>query len=629
MISSLTRNCKYKTGKLILGLLLGTLLLGGCEGPSTTVLQNAARETLPESAPVSSTVTESGSERLYEAVNTLYMGRKESFGRVLYDDEVTDAIVDPSVYILSVLRGCSYDVTQTGEVIEAVLRAETDDPDICLVIACYGGYEDGTGASDIAAGAAVLLETAETLNGVRGDTEIRFVFLPGGRDETGPIYTYLEELYLPDDDRLLGAVLVGGLGLNDASENVLGCAGGTATFMAEQINRVCRTDLGRECILNDFSVGVMNALLRNRIPTVVFAQKEALQAGTVLDCPSLIDYAYLKGSADILSHTLALLIGDGTPSMRARAHYTDSEVLKEKETFSWGQDQALPFGETEQTLESMTGILGEQISENTYNGEDELTVYRFPMKWFGTDEIIPTDFYFLSDALSGISIRAFEAGIDFEKISEDIAACYGVADSDAENPYGPSREWVASMQRIKITLDTGKNGYDLVITESDTPPKPFPSDSLGSDRLRDLFDKVIPETAGDNLDFEVYTDGYGGTVSTLIRQGSGTDQKNWKMGLDLLDALSKNAAFKDKPRTVLELARLYGEYLAREDPSAYYNTYHSMFGGDEEDFARDSVLFTLSDSSIMEAGMAAEPVRYFLDFEELMDFRDRVQNNLD
>ncbi len=620
MTSLSTRNFNKKDGIFfILCLVLWTLLLTGCEGPSTTVLPNAPADEDDESVQLSFVIPGSSIERLSHTVDILYTGRDDDTG----PSDEPEAATDPAVYIVSALRNCSYDVNQTGEIIEAVLKAANDDPDICLVIACYGGSDAGTCASETAAGAAVLLETAEVLSEFSGDTEIHFVFLPGGRNDVEHIYTYLNEVFTPDPDRLLGAVIMGGLGLNPVQENEMGCEDGRATFMAEEINRICLADLGSECRCTASSEGVQNALLRNLIPSVVYRQRENAEAGTVLDCPSLIDYDYLQGSADIISRTLAFLLGDTTPSMLARAHYTDAAVTEGRADFAWQKNDTVPFGESEASLESVTGLVGDQRAENIVNGGRELLGYRFSMKWFGDDRTLPADFYYLSDSLQSVQIRAFEEGRDFDDMYREIRNLYGEASETSEGPYGKVYDWILRMQRLRITLQPQKEGYELSLTEYDPPVLFYPRDSLGCSRLKGLFEQVIPAEDREDIGFEAYTDGYGATSGRLTEASS--DPK-WMMGLDLDDALTEAADYKDRKQTLGELIRLYGEYLVQEDPELYYNDYHSRYGGDAEDFASSFRLFCLAGEPDQEAGPAADPVRYFYNFDELKSFRDTVRD---
>ncbi len=564
-------------------------------------------------------VPEAGTERLEQTVNTLFSGMDDNAGEA-------DTATDAAVYIVSALRNSSYDVNQSGEIIEAVLTAENDDADICLIITCYGGPEAGTCASDTAAGAAVLLETARVLSGFSGDTEIHFVFLPGYRYETEHIYTYLTEVFAPDPDRLLGAVVLGGLGLNPAEENVFGCMDARPTFMAEQIDRICQADYGRPSLCTDHSDGVMNALARNLIPSVLYMQKETMEAGTMLDCPALLDYESLRGAADILSRTLALLLSDTTPSMQARAHFTDAAYAEQRKTFSFGENEPLPFGMDLKSLENVTGLAGGRVSENTINNGKELLGYSFSLCWFGEVAPLPSDFYYLSDALQTIRIAAYEEGIDSEDMGSLIDAFYGEEARTSESPYGTACEWTLPMQRLRITLQPQKEGYELNLEEYNTPMTVYPSDSLGWSRMESLFEQVVPEADREHISFQAYTDGYGGTIARLSDDFSDAGSAEWVMGLDLDDMLTPAANFKNKLQATAGLVRMYGEYLAQADPAAYYDAYNIRFGGSIDDFARSFCLFSLCGEPVDEAGPAADPVRYFYDFDELADYRETVRD---
>ncbi|MCD8222204.1 MAG: M28 family peptidase [Clostridiales bacterium] len=643
-------------------MLLPVFLLSGCEGPSTAVLPGNTNSTLSDMSELSLEIKDANPYFLREMIERLSVVADDS-------DEIERKEADAGQYLRDFLTGYGYEVSGQKDIVEAVRFAEGPEADIILLVANYGGTVAGTGAYDNASGAAALLETARLLAEFSTDTEVRFVFLPGSRSDLDPVRSYLGNLEIDDSSRLLGAVQVAPLGRNAARKNVLSTSDGKPTFLAEQINRICEAAYGEGIPCLPHEQTIQNVLLRNRIPTVVYQGSfQAAEQGTVLDRPSLISYDFLADSVDVLSHTLASLMDIDTPSMQAKAHFyndirDDAYVQKAL--------AVLPFGKNVEALEAVTGQLGILNVVNTDNDGREILCYRYPMKWFGVDQIIDTDYYFTDGQLTSVMLRADSAGIEYEEAVERIDSVYGEYTGFSNSPSGKICEWVVPGKRLRIVLTPNHDGFDLTFTEYDTPKHLYTADTLGASRLEELFERFVPESAREYIRLVCYSDGYGKTKGYLEQEEKADDAEemtqgqktagNYVIGLDLEDALNDGSGWRDFYGTVDILMRLYGEYLKGQTTEPYYQDFEKRFGiaegsamegspqtdggltgndwiTDEEesgkgeadvpDFAESFCLFVMAEKPEENLGEWGDRVRFFYEYEELTEYRNQVREGM-
>ncbi|MCC8126513.1 MAG: M28 family peptidase [Clostridiales bacterium] len=660
-ISLLIQKYKQKTISLLFWtlLLLSACLLSGCEGPSTAVLPGNANSALADGSELSLEVKDANPYFLQEMIERLSAVAEDP-------DETERSETDAEQYLRDFLTGCGYEISGQESAVEAVRFADDPEADIILLIANYGG----TGAYDNASGAAALLETARLLAEFSTDTEIRFVFLSGGRRDLDPVRGYLENLQINDAGRLLGAVQIGPLGRNVARKNILSTSDGKPTFLAEQIDRICEAVYGEgiPCLAHEQTI--QNVLLRNQIPTVVYQGSfQAAEQGTILDRPSLISYDFLADSVDVLSRTLASLMDTGTPSMQAKAHFYND--IRD-DAYVQGMLAVLPFGGSVEMLETETGQQGTLNAVNTDNEGREILSYRYPMKWFGVDQIIDTDYYFTDGQLSSVMLRADSAGVEYEEAIERIHSVYGEYTGFSNSPSGIICEWLLPRERLRIELTPNRDGFDLVFTEYDTPRHSYAADILGASRLEELFKRFIPESAREHIRLNCYSDGYGKSKGYLERdeKDNNADEdsleekeaENYVLGLDLEDALNDESGWRDFYGSVDTLMRLYGEYLKDQKTEPYYQDFENRFGiaessaadgspmaaddwsaeedwitgegeagkGEENfpDFVESFRLFVMAEKPEENLGEWGDRVRFFYEYEELTEYRSQVREGM-
>jgi len=625
-------------------------MTAGCMGPTTRVLMREPEPKEPESSAAAPPKEEVNSFYLRETIE--YLSRQSREPGSVGEEMAAD-------YIRQMLSDYGYETEVSARVVSAVKQVSSPEADIVIVASGYGSSSGSPGANDNASGVAVLLETARLLAGSPSDTEVRFVCFPGeaGGDEAAR--AYVSRLDPEETRRILGEIQIGPLGYVENTGMTIGSEDGRATFLGDEFNSSSAALTGGTAAYVVREGGVHSAFVRGQIPAFCLSQRySAYEAGSVLDGIDLVNVDQLASVVRILENMLSKLMSSDTPSMVAKSRFyndlRDGFYMHRTET-------VIPFGEGRSAVERQTGQTGALAVRNTSNDGKPIEAYRYPMKWFGVDQVIYTDYYFLDGKLMLVSVDGDGAGIDMEDMRERITAIYGEPDGQSSGPNGTEYTWTDELRRAHFALIPGTDGYDLEIHEYDTMRVGLDPEQGSAPNLLHLIRQIVPEQGTESVAISIYTDGIGKTEYYLEQTGNGPEENgrdagdgagedtqgagdnhqgvSWTLGMDLADAVGEDGSWRDRTKTIRQIVRLYGRYLAQKEPERYQAAFDARFHQDPDmpsdalqaarpDFAEGFQWYVLYNGPVSSAGIWRNQMQFFDDFEELSGYRGWVRQNL-
>lgn len=328
--------------------------------------------------------------------------------------------------------------------------------------------------------------------------------------------------------------------------------------------------------------------------------------------------------------------------------------------------------------ERRLGMAGRQTVENTDNEGNPILAFQYPVKWFGVDQTLLTDFYYVSGGLDFVSIDGDGAGVDFEEMRNRLETLYGAPAESDEGPTGTGYVWKDPVCGTLISLSPSQDSYSLelksyeaeraVVDSYEITPASGQNPQLGlgrregagqaaqDPRVNVLMAKVRQffPLAGqaELIRAEVYTDGIGKTSTSLeaVFEDSGEqaaqDQAlRFIWGIDLEDALKKDGSWRHETETERQLLLLCGRLF--KETGTYGADFDQIFSewemsqeqvllgvkpgdleGPEPGFEESFMWFVLTDQPGEADGIWGARIRFFYQYEELVAYRTQIRNNL-
>ncbi len=578
-------------------LLLGTVLLTGCAGPSTRILPREIQmeAQLPDDMPV------------LEEANPFYI--RETLALLAGKaPEGPEALEQGAVdYMVRLLGDYGYTVEQEpGEgpaaCVSAVRLAENKDADIVIITAGHD-YSDGSPASNRrGSGIAVWLETARLLADLPSDTELRFVSFDGPAGGTDSAQRYIDGLSRRERERIIGVIALDAMGYIRGGGLTLGTVDGRATLLGDLLAEAAEAAGKPAWEYERREGGIHSRFVRAQIPAVRVGQRrEAYECGSMLDVPAIVDADELAEAADTLSGMMTRLMSAETPSQYAKSRFYND--LRDG-AYVQRPDEALPFGESRGLVEERMGLTGTLAAENTDNDGNPIDAYSYLMKWLNVDQVILTKCYFRNGELELIKPDADGAGVTFDEMRERLVACYGEPYGVNIGPNGTELDWVDPAGGAFFALIPSSHDYELEIRRYEEKREMLVRREVAADadgylqqtvldggaadpdarasRLLALAQKFLPlKDSAYVAAVETYS---GGTGAEMELGRGGDDGSSFVWKLDAVRELGRDGGWRDETDTVRRLAHLYGEMLAEAEPERYLAAFEERFGpADAED----------------------------------------------
>lgn len=666
-------------GAAVLAVLLAAVSADGCAGPSTRILPRESRE--QQEGPDELPVLEEGNpfymqEELEILAASLRVGGSEEEKKIV---RYMKQLLEDYGYEVAVQPFSLKDPKEaplSGTNLEAVRRAASEDADILIIAAHHDTVPYSPGAGDGAAGVAALLETARLLSRMPTDTELRFVSFSAYAENQAGCRYYFSSLSEAERERVIGAVQLDELGFGRDGGIVLGTIDGRPTFLGDSLKSTGRELLRESWSYRQREAGGHARFVQERIPAVSLSQKlGSYEAGSRFDTIRTVDIERLTQVVNVLSRTVSDIMSPDTPSMLAKSrHYND---LRDRAYIQHSQIP-IPFGEEPFMTERRLGMAGRQTVENTDNEGNPILAFQYPVKWFGVDQTLLTDFYYVSGGLDFVSIDGDGAGVDFEEMRNRLETLYGAPAESDEGPTGTGYVWKDPVCGTLISLSPSQDSYSLelksyeaeraVVDSYEITPASGQNPQLGlgrregagqaaqDPRVNVLMAKVRQffPLAGqaELIRAEVYTDGIGKTSTSLeaVFEDSGEqaaqDQAlRFIWGIDLEDALKKDGSWRHETETERQLLLLCGRLF--KETGTYGADFDQIFSewemsqeqvllgvkpgdleGPEPGFEESFMWFVLTDQPGEADGIWGARIRFFYQYEELVAYRTQIRNNL-
>ncbi len=470
----------------------------------------------------------------------------------------------------------------SGTNVIAVRHADSGaaDADIVIIGAHHDAKPGIAGADDNASGVAVLLETARLLAKVPTDTELRFVSFSGEEDGRVGSRYYAESLTEEEKARVLGQIQVDEIGYKRSDSLKLCTVDGKGTFLANLLlgaefdsdSVVLEKEIYREALSDH------NSFVSAGIPAVLLEQGDySFENHSILDTPDLIDTRVCAAAARYLADALEVLMADPADSYAA-----DSRAVSPNLGYAVQADTSLWFGNDRNFVENMMGLSGETAETGTNEYGDKTETVRYPIRWFGMEEQIPTDFYYRNGFLEEVDIPYEEAtGQTMEQAVETLTAFLGEPTGTGEE-YGGETSWddpiyhkytaVAPLEdggyKVYVLDDNYgqdlRNAYSLGEELSALEQKAYETAQYPEQDLLMLemaLQVVWPEDRP-MIELQLYTDGYHN--STGMTAGiSYDDNTRMQYSIDVADAFEDGeAVWRDYNKTLKTMVHEYGHALA-------------------------------------------------------------------
>lgn len=620
---------------------LAFLALGGCAGPSTRILppsRGTADSEMLEEIPV---VEEANPYYLWESL--IILTKEPRFSGSSGESEAAR-------YMQQLLEDYGYDVEHRqvrsgtndsaviGSSLIAVKTAPSPDADILVISTHHDSAKGSPGACDNASGAAAFLEIARLLSGIPTDTEVRFLSFAGHEQENFCSRQYVESLTKRERERerMVGVINLDTLGYLNDDEMMLGSLDGRPTMLGDMLRDAFREIFGESWNYGKYTGGEGSVFFQGQIPAVTITQKYRVpEEGTSLDNIGTVDIEKVSNVVDAVCRVASEVMSTDTPSMTAKAHYynnlRDYIYVQEK-------DEVFLFGESPQKVMSRIGVAGRLAATNTDSSGKQIIKYQFPMKWFGVDQMIPSNYYFVDGKLDTINLDADAAGVDFEDMKERLEDTYGEAVGESIGPNGTEYNWADPVYRSLFALIPENDGFDVEIREyapemtvlAEMRMDGTVTEGTADERCEELFKlwrRLLPEEAQGHVNRLIFfSDGLGGEQLWLSSEKA-HGMAGWDLGIDVNDALLSIDGSRDKNRAVTMLVRLYGQLLEVSQKERYGEPFAKQFLR-EPDFGASFEMFVFAGKPQETPETFHERVNFFYEFEELQRFRNQVREEL-
>ncbi len=667
-------------GAMLLTAMLAAASAAGCAGPSTRILPRESREQRrePDELP------------LLEEGNPFYM--QEELEPLAASPRVGGSEEEKKIvrYMKQLLEDYGYEVTMqsfswqenpeeaalSGINLEAVRKASSENADILIIAAHHDTVPYSPGAGDGAAGVAALLETARLLSRMPTDTELRFVSFSAYAKEQAGCRCYFASLTGAERARVIGAVQLDELGFGRDGGLVLGTIDGKPTFLGDSLKTTGQELLRESWPYGQRETGGHARFVQEGIPAVSLSQRlESYESGSRFDTIRTVDIERLTQVVNVLSRTVSDIMSPDTPSMLAKSrHYND---LRDR-AYIQHRQTPIPFGEKPFETERRLGMRGSQTVENTDNEGNSIRAYQYPVKWFGVDQTLLTDFYYVAGELDLVSIDGDGAGVDFEEMRHRLESVYGEPAELWEGPAGTEYVWQDPVCTTLVSLSPLQDSYRLELRNYETErtlldsyeiiPASGQNPQMGlgrregaeqkaqDPRVNVLMAKVrqfLPLGGqAELIRADIYTDGIGGT-STSLEVLSEDDREpeaqgqppRFVWGIDLEDALHRDGRWRHETETERQILLLCGRLF--QQTGTYGDDFEKTFsewdtsqeqvflgvkpgdlGEPEPSFEESFLWFVLTDHPGEADGIWGARIRFFYQYEELTAYRTQIRNNL-
>lgn len=515
--------------KLVISILIA-LLLGGCAGPSTKILQSPI-EDIPSQIKVEEIVK---SKVEVEEVNLFYIQESMDYFTTRNEEESRDRV-------LRLLESYGYATqlqSQKGyDNVVAKKSGSGPGADIVVILENDNMETIGDGASSNVASKAVLLEVARLLANIPSDTEIWFVSTQSSDAEFDGVWSFLEEQATMSANRIVGCILLGNknqpelvLGIQDDKPTALG------NGMIPYTKLIQEEPWEYHTLENTISKMVMCA----GIPTVSIEQKEkGFEYQTEYDTVDLIDIEQLGNVTTVLVQTLSRIMDEETASILAKSHYMnplESGVAIQK------PNEPILFSESLASNETKLGVRGTLLVN-----KDESSSYQYKVKWFEMEQAIDTTYYYKQNRLEEIQLNPQNSGITMEQMVAFLEECYGEATQDLT--------WIDTRLGYQLELISNVKTYSISITDYPVPDVEYAVYEIGSEEDRIYENKAVRESVTlleswletNEIDsitqIRIYSDGIGNTKGYISHDEG-------EIGIDLEDLAKEDGSFYYYEQTV-------------------------------------------------------------------------------
>ncbi len=563
--------------------------------------------------------------------------------------------------------------------------------EIIYITAHHDSKPGVSGAVDDASGVSVLLETAALISQLPTDREVRFVSFSGEEDGRVGSRYHVENLTEEERSRIVGVIQLDELGYNRSEYLTLCTVDGEPTMLGDRLSQRAAeiSPLKREIAYEKGGLSDHNSFHTYGIEAAELRQDAfAFENHTTQDRIEILDPEKLTFAARLVAETVAQVMSDETESLI-------SQVYGEKgKTVAWQvqPDTIIPFAMDRNHVENTMGLSASAAEKTTNEFGDAVTVCTYPIRWFGMEEPLETEFQYRRGYLDMIEIPMAEAGYSLEDAKAQMADAFGdPMGGDTED--APSYDWADERYHKFYTLQRGEgDGYQVLVMDYQMGKEILSSEYLrnpdvGSDhadsvrdrKMYELVEKIVYPEDRSIIRFSIYTDGK--SNSTGYTSASEPDDNTFmEYGLDYADAMDEEWNYQDYNKMLRTAIHEYGHVLSlnsgqvnisAQDPSmppvfyteetykedayipAYYRTFwegmdvktglerYQEQPGDfvsyyaasnlSEDFAESFAQFVLGempDEETLEDSIAAQKIWFFYDYEEMTQRRNWIRQSL-
>ncbi len=672
---------KVRRGFGIAALAAAVVWSGGCAGPSTRVLPREQvqqeKQQLSEGLPV---LEEANPFYLQEALGIL-----SGSPRVMGSDGEKAAVL----YLSQMFDDYGYQVTRQefqeeedgvrrqGVNVCGVRQSDAPDADIVIVVGSHDTADGSPGAHADASGLVVMLETARLLAVLPTDTELRFVSVSGSCQEDLGVRHYLSTLSQEEIQRTIGVFRLGNLGALNSRELSMRTMDGRAVLLGELYN-VSSRGLYLESVqyLKDLHGGE-EAFVRSRIPALVLKDRwDAYEDGSAFDRAEIVNIDRLAQVVNVLAKTLSDIMSEDSPSLVAKSRYFND--LRD-ETYTQDPEETIPFGEAYAKTRKRIGQEGYLSAEHTDDGKT-IKVYQYPVKWFGVDQLLLSSFYYREDQLEEIRPDADGAGVELAEMKERISSFYGEPREEDAGPNGTEYHWESGEYGLQVTLTPSSGSYDVSIQEyapayqtlyvGTLQEREAPEEEQEA-KVMNMVRELFPEMWAPYVKtVELFTDGLGGSSSGLSfsHDADSPSGVSGRLAIDVQEVLKDDGSWRDQTDFVRRMLLWQGELLKRQDPvcseafaARFEKSSQEPEGSGQmqaealgpaepdqtepsapvqvglgpgeaqvllPDFAESYRWFVLTDPREEEGDPYGERIRFFYDYEKLVENRRQIRSQL-
>ena len=633
------------------------LALSACTGPETRVLPR--QNILPEE-PYELT----GTESVLEEANPFYLQEALDFLARTPRACGSAAETNAAEYIKRLLMEYEYEVTlqrflladgvSYGTNVIAAKHGEQMNGDIILVAASHDTAAGSPGANSNASGVVALLETARLVSKIPTDTELRFVSFSGtGQQGLGTRY-YLESLTGEERSHIVGVLFLDTLGYIYDDRVTLGSVDGSPALLGDYLNEAVKTEFNDIWEYQIDDTGSYTVFNTYRIPAVKVTQAmTAFEQGTPQDRSDIVDVERLGEISRMLSQTLAAIMGEETTSYlaasQAGSYKRDGALLQRT-------DRGVPFGQAREQVGAYYGSSGTLV-QTMENGS---SVYQYPVKWLGVDQIILSDFYYEENRLTEITLAAADAGIEAGEMKERLAELYGEGMEVADEEGTVWLQWNDPLGNLLFTMHEEEESFIVRVREREAqvtelaryPVSPAAGRELPAVQMKaaaELADQVLTPAMQTQIETIVlFTDGIGGQtmywhdpdaaaeagehqpeaetqVGAEADSAAGEEHSGLILYLDLADIADEDGNYRDYNDSCRQLVKACAYFYEQKHAAAYLDQFPDQEMGD---FYLAFQYFVLSRQPDSDVTAADARTMFFYQDSELTEARKAIRNQL-